>query len=106
MTYVGSLDTIKCRFDFESFPSYFEIIWQYLFCLVVNDTLFYWSHRMLHHPAIYSKVHKIHHEYVNSIALCAEYAHPFEYIFGNVIPSAAGFTILGTRTHLATIIFW
>ena len=30
-------------------------------CALMADTWFYWSHRMMHHPSVYRKVHKLHH---------------------------------------------
>lgn len=43
-------------------PSWTTIGWQLLAATVWNDTLFYWGHRLLHHPAIYKYIHKQHHE--------------------------------------------
>lgn len=31
--------------------------------LVVNDTTFYWMHRLMHHRAFYKRFHKKHHEF-------------------------------------------
>ncbi len=28
-------------------------------CIVVEDALFYWSHRMLHHGLLYARIHKV-----------------------------------------------
>lgn len=33
--------------------------------LIMHDTYFYWMHRTVHHPALYSKVHLVHHKSVN-----------------------------------------
>lgn len=52
-----------------------------------NDVLFYFAHRLLHHPAIYARVHKQHHKYVGSIGFAAEYAHPVEQLFANQLPT-------------------
>jgi ferredoxin-NADP reductase/sterol desaturase/sphingolipid hydroxylase (fatty acid hydroxylase superfamily) len=30
--------------------------------LVISDTWFYWSHRVMHHPSIYKYVHALHHK--------------------------------------------
>jgi Delta7-sterol 5-desaturase len=33
--------------------------------LIIHDTYFYWSHRIVHHPKLYKKVHLEHHKSVN-----------------------------------------
>jgi sterol desaturase/sphingolipid hydroxylase (fatty acid hydroxylase superfamily) len=59
-------------------PGAFTILRDLLVALAVNDTLFYWAHRGLHHSYIYKYVHKQHHEFKVPIGVCAEYAHPIE----------------------------
>lgn len=85
---------IKCRMDYESFPSHFQIIWQILFMMLTEDTCFYWCHRTLHHPKLYPLIHKIHHEYNTPISLCSIYAHPLEYLVGNLLPTSIGMLLL------------
>ena len=97
---------MRFRIDAESFPGLKEIICQILFFIIVEDASFYWSHRTLHTPYFFSKIHKVHHEYYNSISIAAIYAHPLEYLFGNIVPTALGFTLLGSRTHFATVLMW
>lgn len=36
---------------------------QWLVALVVNDTAFYWTHRVMHHRLLYRRFHKKHHEF-------------------------------------------
>jgi hypothetical protein len=45
----------------EALPSLPTFLAQVFFCLCVDDTIFYWSHRGLHHPSIYKYIHKKHH---------------------------------------------
>ena len=54
--------------------------------MFVNDAGFYWTHRMLHHPSLYARFHKQHHEYKGTIGFAAEYATPFEAFFSNHLP--------------------
>jgi sterol desaturase/sphingolipid hydroxylase (fatty acid hydroxylase superfamily) len=43
---------------------------------LVNDFLFYWAHRALHHPKLYGRIHKQHHLFKQTIGIAAEFAHP------------------------------
>ncbi len=52
------------------------------------DTTFYWSHRALHHPALYKHFHKQHHEYKGTIGFAAEYASTVEQVRGPLCPGA------------------
>ncbi len=49
------------------------------------ELFFFSSHRVLHWPALYARVHKVHHEYKAPIALAALYAHPLEAFIGNTV---------------------
>jgi sterol desaturase/sphingolipid hydroxylase (fatty acid hydroxylase superfamily) len=55
------------RFGMSASPSEIPplatIYLQLFASILVDDTLFYWSHRMLHHPAIYKHIHKQHHTF-------------------------------------------
>lgn len=85
-------------------PGVVEITWQLLFAIAVNDTLFYWSHRLLHHRSIYRFIHKQHHEFRTNIGIAAEYAHPVEVVVANFIPTFAGLAIVGA--HFVTLWIW
>jgi sterol desaturase/sphingolipid hydroxylase (fatty acid hydroxylase superfamily) len=68
------------------------IFWQLGVCIVVEDALFYWSHRLLHQPWFYSKIHKKHHEFksLTGYSIASEFTHPVESLVGNVLPVMAG----------------
>ena len=42
-----------------SFPSLAVIARDIFVYILVEDTLFYWSHRTMHHPALYKHIHKV-----------------------------------------------
>ena len=92
------------RLDKETIPSYFEIIWQLLFCVIIEDSVFYWTHSLLHHPFFYKRIHKVHHEYNQSVSFGAEYSHPLEYVFGNIISTETAPLLLGSHMHIIT--YW
>ena len=75
-------------------PSAAEL-WGMMAALTVcSVTYFYFSHRFLHRSWWMKRVHRVHHEYRSTTAVAAEYAHWFEFIFGNFGTMAAGVLLL------------
>lgn len=73
--------------------------------MLLNETLFYAAHYVLHKSTfLYKHVHKVHHRFQNPTSAAAAYAHPIEFIFGNVGAIAAG-PIL-TNAHPYTSYAW
>lgn len=84
-------------------PPISEWLWQIPAFFMFEDFYFYWVHRLLHHPLLYPKVHKVHHLHKAPFGIAAEYAHPIETMFLGV-----GFFIgpLLYCRHLATLWVW
>lgn len=55
------------------------------------DFAFYWEHRLVHHPALYSKIHKQHHLFKQSVAVAYEFASVPEGLFVNGLPLFVAF---------------
>ncbi|GMI43691.1 hypothetical protein TeGR_g2453 [Tetraparma gracilis] len=74
--------------------------------IVIEDALFYWSHRILHDKWLFKHVHRKHHEFHNLAAypIASEYTHPVESIVGNVVPTLAGPMLVGC--NFATLQLW
>lgn len=87
-----------------TFPSPSTILWQVGVCLLVEDFMFYWSHRLLHIPFLFRHIHKIHHQHHYPIGIASEYAHPVEYYFGNLLPSSVGPLLV--KPHMFTYLLW
>ena len=85
---------IPFRVD-ENFTSPFTMLVQILFCNMVENISFYFSHLLLHQPFFYKRIHKIHHEHKVTISLSTIHTHPIEYFLGNAVPSSLGCLILG-----------
>jgi sterol desaturase/sphingolipid hydroxylase (fatty acid hydroxylase superfamily) len=94
------------QFSPQDFPTLFTVISQILIFMLIEDFLFYWSHRALHTPILYRIIHKKHHEFkvLSGYSLASEYTHPIESLFGNIIPTIAGPVF--TTTHLYTLSLW
>lgn len=46
--------------------------------ILIHDTYFYWTHRMMHHPSVFRHVHLVHHRSTNPSPWAAYSFHPFE----------------------------
>lgn len=46
--------------------------------LMIHDTYFYWIHRLMHHPRLYRRLHRVHHQSVNPSPWAAYAFHPLE----------------------------
>lgn len=85
-------------------PSFIRFISDIMIFLIVEEILFYYVHRLLHHKSIYKYIHKIHHEFTSPGGMTAIYTHPIEYLFGVLIPSHFGPILCGS--HLVTQTVW
>eukprot|EP00930_Biecheleria_cincta_P057440 TRINITY_DN43370_c0_g1_i1.p1 TRINITY_DN43370_c0_g1~~TRINITY_DN43370_c0_g1_i1.p1 ORF type:complete len:292 (+),score=31.39 TRINITY_DN43370_c0_g1_i1:73-948(+) len=89
-------------FSFANLPSIGTLTVQIAVVLVVQELLFFYSHRWLHvNKQMYARVHKLHHTWTAPISLVAIYAHPFEHVVSNVFPPFAGCVLV--RAHFATM---
>jgi len=46
--------------------------------LVIHDTYFYWTHRLMHHPRLFKYFHRVHHLSTNPSPWAAMAFHPLE----------------------------
>ena len=67
-------------------PPLKSFVVDFAFGLLSREIMFYYVHRVLHHPSIYAYVHKMHHKYITPVSFAAEYAHPVEHVLANVLP--------------------
>lgn len=92
--------------DIDQLPDGTTIALTLIFCMVCEDFTFHFTHKFLHWRKIYPYIHKIHHTHVTTIGIAAEYAHPIEFVFGNMIPATMGNAILGKHMHFYTMLCW
>ena len=79
------------KFDPQSIPPWYISTYQLVLFMILEDFAFYWLHRLLHHPKLYGRIHKLHHKYYAPIGLSSEFAHPVEVSLG--ILSANSFSL-------------
>jgi sterol desaturase/sphingolipid hydroxylase (fatty acid hydroxylase superfamily) len=68
--------------------------------LLMHDTYFYWTHRMMHHPALFRYFHLVHHKSTNPSPWAAYSFHPLEAIVEVGIVPLFLFTIPIHKIHL------
>ena len=93
----------------------------FLLCLAVHDTWFYWTHRLMHHPALFRRIHAVHHDSRPPTAWAAMSFHPWEALTGAFVIPALVFilplhlgvvlavllvmTVMGTTNHMGWELF-
>ena len=58
--------------------SLFYFFFSVVLTLIVHDTYFYWTHRLMHHPQLFKYFHKVHHLSTNPSPWAAMAFHPLE----------------------------
>lgn len=69
--------------------------------LFIDETYYYWIHRWMHHPTVFKKIHKIHHESNITSPWTAAAFHPLE-AFLLSLPLL--FTVLVLPMHTGVIL--
>ena len=88
----------------EEMPTFQRGILNMVLLLVIQDFLFYYSHRFFHYPPLYRAWHKKHHEFTSPVAIAAVYAHPVEHVFVNLFSVWLPTFII--RIHCAEYWLW
>ncbi|KAH8265910.1 hypothetical protein KR038_010458 [Drosophila bunnanda] len=91
--------------DIRVLPTFRRAVRDVATFVVLEEVMFYYAHRLLHHRSVYKYVHKKHHEWTAPIAAITLYAHPVEHIVANLLPVATSLALLGTHVALAYVIF-
>lgn len=82
-----------------------EYGWFYFFAafplmFIMHDTYFYWTHRLMHHPAVFRIFHLVHHRSTNPSPWAAYAFHPLEAVVEVGIVAVFLFTIPIHSLHL------
>ncbi|XP_047463661.1 fatty acid hydroxylase domain-containing protein 2 [Mugil cephalus] len=85
-------------------PTFHWALMELAFFSIVEEVLFYYSHRLFHHPSLYKRFHKQHHEWTAPIGVVSIYAHPLEHMLSNMLPVVMGPVILGS--HMTSTTAW
>ncbi|XP_074528607.1 fatty acid hydroxylase domain-containing protein 2 [Halichoeres trimaculatus] len=85
-------------------PTFHWALMELAFFSILEEIMFYYSHRLFHHPSLYKHFHKQHHEWTAPIGIVSTYAHPLEHVISNMLPVVMGPIILGS--HVSTTSMW
>ena len=85
--------------DVHAYPLWYLPL-SVLLYLFAHDTWFYWTHRWMHRPAVFRRVHAVHHASRPPTAWAAMSFHPLEAITGAVVIPLLVFAI---PIHLAAL---
>jgi sterol desaturase/sphingolipid hydroxylase (fatty acid hydroxylase superfamily) len=100
----GLLDTkIYKNFSEHSITYY---ILTTVFIIFFHDTYFYWMHRLMHHPLLYERVHKVHHLSKDPTPWAAFAFHPAEALLEIGFVPLLIFTIPLHFTSLLILSLW
>ena len=81
-------------------PSFFKLLIDIAGGSVIQEIIFYYTHRMLHHRWFYKHFHKQHHEWTAPISITAMYSHPVEQIISNFLPTSIPLLLM--KSYLST----
>jgi Delta7-sterol 5-desaturase len=82
--------------------------WPYLIAsfflmLMIQDTYFYWTHRLMHHPRLFRLIHRAHHLSTNPDPLSTYSIHPIEAVIN---PGATVLILVLLPKHLLIFVLF
>ncbi|KAH7311612.1 fatty acid hydroxylase superfamily-domain-containing protein [Stachybotrys elegans] len=83
-------------------PAMSEVLRDVTLCILLREVLFYSSHRALHMPSVYRRIHKTHHKFTAPVSFASQYAHPLEHLVSNAAPIA----IPAAALHVHVVTLW
>lgn len=90
--------------DSSTFESPLLLVMKLVVAVIVDDTLFYIGHSILHMKLFYASIHKMHHSWNYTLAMAVMHLHPVEFALCNVIPNVGSMMV--TKSHLFTMCLW
>lgn len=91
-------------FAVDELPNISTFLRDIAISVIVQEIVFYYSHRLCHHPLAYQRIHRKHHEWTAPIGIVAIYSTPVEYLTGNGLSVFLGPLICSS--HIMTWWFW
>lgn len=73
----GWMGSSRFYFQLNAYPAWWFGL-SVVVMLLLHDTFFYWTHRLMHWRKLYAVMHKVHHQSVHPTAFAAYSFHPTE----------------------------
>lgn len=83
---LGVADRMAFYRDIPSHGGWAYFAFSIVLMLFIRDTLFYWTHRAMHHRAVFRFTHRSHHLSTNPNPLTSYAVSPVESLFDTVLP--------------------
>ena len=84
--YLWSVGSTTLYEDWSARPWYWLVLGPALF-IFGQETYYYWVHRWMHRPGVYERVHRWHHETIETTAWTAFSFHPLEALLQAAFPA-------------------
>lgn len=77
-TFAPQLRPYHLRYDHISDYGWVYWVISIVLMLLIHDTYFYWTHRVMHHPKLFRIFHAVHHQSTNPSPWASYAFHPLE----------------------------
>lgn len=106
MIFFGHCYTIhQCPLYDDPLPSFYELLYQIIGILLVEEIGFYYLHRLFHeNKYLYQSMHQYHHHWHRPVSVAATDCHLIEHILINVSPVSLGPLLV--RAHYYVWFIW
>jgi len=107
------LSVLFCQLATPVHPRGYDEIWRgikllplhLIIFIACDEILFFVTHYYLHKiPFLYKTIHSFHHQLRYTVSVGCEYAHPLEFIMGNIVPVILGPVLC--QSHLLIYLSW
>ena len=78
-----------------------SLLLQTIFCVLATDTVFWFTHRLLHEKPFYQAIHKMHHRFHAPTAASCLYTHFFEFLVNNYLGVVLPLAVLNPHPYFA-----
>ncbi|XP_054158970.1 fatty acid hydroxylase domain-containing protein 2-like [Oppia nitens] len=92
------------QFPTGQLPSLARIVADFIVFIVVDEIVFYYTHRIVHYGPLYRLIHKRHHLWQAPVAISSFYCHPVEHVICNIMPVFIGIFLM--QSHILTQWLW
>ncbi|BEI89683.1 uncharacterized protein CcaverHIS019_0210450 [Cutaneotrichosporon cavernicola] len=89
----------------SNLPGWWKTFGVYFGCMFCEEAGFYFVHRLVHHPKLYAKIHKMHHQFTAPVAFASTYCTLAEQVFSNIGPILIGIVIMRPHWSLMILFF-